>query len=169
MLHRCVTQPPYRLSKNLFFPPERFQNHPTRPFRTFVANKNICFNQPLGDPCVILGSPRRHPWATRASPNPRPNLYQQRVANSYKTQNAMGDPPLRSQLLLNTKHLHPHISALPLKSHLRNGSPAQVMSFATLCLRCVHVLGAVCLLVHSMDLLAESRRLQPDRTKVKDR
>jgi len=46
---------------------------PPRPFLLFVANKGTSSNRPLGDPCVTLGWPLGHAWATQGPSNPRPN------------------------------------------------------------------------------------------------
>jgi hypothetical protein len=46
---------------------------PTRPFSTFVANKGTSANRPKRDPCVTLGWPLGHAWATLGPPNPNPS------------------------------------------------------------------------------------------------
>jgi hypothetical protein len=49
-------------------------------FSSFLANKGASSNRPLDGPCVTLGWPLGHAWATQGPPNPRPNPNQQRVA-----------------------------------------------------------------------------------------
>jgi len=46
---------------------------PTRHFSTFIANKALIQFDPWGDPCVTLGWPLGHAWATQGPPNPNPN------------------------------------------------------------------------------------------------
>jgi hypothetical protein len=45
---------------------------PSRLFCIFVANKGTYPNRPLGDPCVTLGWPLGHAWATQGPPKPNP-------------------------------------------------------------------------------------------------
>jgi hypothetical protein len=47
--------------------------HPTRPFFSRIENKITSVNRRLRDPGVALGWPKRGPWVTQASPNPKPN------------------------------------------------------------------------------------------------
>jgi hypothetical protein len=42
-------------------------------FLTFVANKNTFTIRRLGLPCVTLGWPLGHAWATQGPPNPKPS------------------------------------------------------------------------------------------------
>jgi hypothetical protein len=62
---------PHLCGELLPFRCRRFRPHP--PFFTFCCKQTLCSNQLNHGPCMELGWPLGHAWATQGPPKPRPN------------------------------------------------------------------------------------------------